>query len=50
MSLTLYNDLTRKKEPFVPLTPGRVTFYSYSPTVYDFFLIEIGRASCRERV
>ena len=39
MSLTLYNDLTRKKEPFVPLTPGRVTFYSYGPTVYDFFHI-----------
>ena len=39
MSLTLYNDLTRKKEPFVPLTPGRVTFYSCGPTVYDFFHI-----------
>ena len=39
MSLTLYNDLTRKKEPFVPLTLGRVTFYSCGPTVYDFFHI-----------
>ena len=39
MSLTLYNDLTRKKEPFVPLTSGRVTFYSCGPTVYDFFHI-----------
>lgn len=39
MSLTLYNDLTRKKEPFVPLHPGRVSFYSCGPTVYDFFHI-----------
>ena len=39
MSLTLYNDLTRKKEPFVPLNPGRVSFYSCGPTVYDFFHI-----------
>ena len=39
MSLTLYNDLTRKKEPFVPLKEGEVTFYSCGPTVYDFFHI-----------
>ena len=39
MSLTLYNDLTHKKEPFVPLHPGHVSFYSCGPTVYDFFHI-----------
>ena len=39
MGLTLYNDLTRKKEPFVPLEEGRVTFYSCGPTVYDYFHI-----------
>ena len=39
MSLMLYNDLTRKKEPFVPLKPGHVSFYSCGPTVYDFFHI-----------
>ena len=39
MSLTLYNDLTRKKEPFVPLKEGEVTFYSCGPTVYDYFHI-----------
>ena len=39
MSLTLYNDLTRKKEPFTPLKDGEVTFYSCGPTVYDFFHI-----------
>ncbi len=39
MSLKLYNDLTRKKEPFVPIAPGKVTFYSCGPTVYDYFHI-----------
>ena len=39
MSLTLYNDLTRKKESFVPLVPGKVGFYSCGPTVYDYFHI-----------
>jgi len=39
MSLTLYNDLTRKKESFVPATPGKVSFYSCGPTVYDYFHI-----------
>ena len=39
MSLVLYNDLTRTKEPFVPLKEGNVGFYSCGPTVYDFFHI-----------
>jgi cysteinyl-tRNA synthetase len=39
MGLTLYNDLTRKKEPFIPVTPGKVSFYSCGPTVYDYFHI-----------
>lgn len=39
MSLMLYNDLTRKKEPFIPLKEGEVGFYSCGPTVYDFFHI-----------
>lgn len=39
MSLTLYNDLTRKKEPFIPLKEGEVSFYSCGPTVYDYFHI-----------
>lgn len=39
MALVLYNDLTRKKEPFVPLHEGKVTFYSCGPTVYDYFHI-----------
>ncbi len=39
MALVVYNDLTRKKEPFVPIREGHVTFYSCGPTVYDYFHI-----------
>ena len=39
MSLVLFNDLTRKKEEFKPITPGQVSFYSCGPTVYDYFHI-----------
>jgi cysteinyl-tRNA synthetase len=35
MSLTVYNVLTRKKEAFEPITPGRVHIYVCGPTVYD---------------
>ena len=37
--LQLYNTLTRKKEPFVPLAPGKVGLYVCGPTVYDYFHI-----------
>ncbi len=36
MSLTLYNTLTRKKEPFTPINPADVRMYVCGPTVYDF--------------
>jgi cysteinyl-tRNA synthetase len=39
MSLKIYNTLTRQKEEFVPVTPGRVGFYLCGPTVYDYFHI-----------
>lgn len=39
MVLSLFNDLTRRKETFVPIEPGKVRFYSCGPTVYDFFHI-----------
>ena len=32
--LTIYNTLTRRKEAFEPLTPGRVGMYVCGPTVY----------------
>ncbi|MBL8437265.1 MAG: cysteine--tRNA ligase [Zoogloeaceae bacterium] len=34
--LSLYNSLTRKKEAFVPLEPGKVRMYVCGMTVYDF--------------
>jgi len=39
MSLAIYNDLTRKREEFKPLEPGKVKMYCCGPTVYDFFHI-----------
>ena len=35
MALELYNPLTRQKEPFVPVVPGRVGMYMCGPTVYS---------------
>jgi len=35
MTLIIYNTLSRKKEEFVPLVPGRVNMYVCGPTVYD---------------
>ena len=36
MTLTLYNTLTRRKEPFQPIDPGNVRMYVCGPTVYDY--------------
>jgi cysteinyl-tRNA synthetase len=36
MSLTLYNTLTRKKEPFDPIEAGKVRMYCCGVTVYDY--------------
>jgi len=36
MSLKIYNVLTRQKEAFVPVTPGKVNIYVCGPTVYDY--------------
>ena len=37
--MRLYNTLSRKKEEFIPLEPGKVKMYSCGPTVYNFFHI-----------
>ena len=34
--MELYNSLTRKKEEFVPLEPGKVKLYTCGPTVYHY--------------
>jgi cysteinyl-tRNA synthetase len=39
MAILIYNTLTRKREEFVPVTPGKVSFYLCGPTVYDYFHI-----------
>jgi cysteinyl-tRNA synthetase len=36
MALTLYNTLTRRKDPFVPLHPPQVGVYTCGPTVYSY--------------
>lgn len=41
--MKLYNTLTRKKEEFVPITPGEVKMYVCGPTVYNYFHIGNGR-------
>ena len=34
--MELYNSLTRKKEEFVSLEPGKVKMYTCGPTVYHY--------------
>ena len=34
--IRLYNSLTRRVEPLVPLAPGRVTIYTCGSTVYRY--------------
>lgn len=34
--LRIHNSLTREKQPFVPLTPGKVRIYVCGMTVYDY--------------
>ena len=45
--LRLYNTLTRRKEVFEPLEPGRVRVYSCGPTVYS--RQHVGARGARER-
>lgn len=37
--MKFYNTLSRKKEEFIPLEPGKVKMYACGPTVYDYFHI-----------
>ena len=40
--ISVFNTLTRQKEPFKPITPGQVKMYVCGPTVYNY--IHIGNA------
>ena len=40
--MKIYNTLTRQKEEFVPVHPGKVGMYVSGPTVYNY--IHIGNA------
>ena len=40
--IRIYNTLTKTKDEFKPITPGKVTMYVCGPTVYNF--IHIGNA------
>ncbi|HDZ23154.1 MAG TPA: cysteine--tRNA ligase, partial [Desulfobacteraceae bacterium] len=44
MPLVLYNTVSQKKEPFIPLEEGKVSIYVCGPTVYD--VSHIGHARC----
>ncbi|TVP62791.1 MAG: cysteine--tRNA ligase [Leptolyngbya sp. LCM1.Bin17] len=44
MSLVLYNTLSRRKEAFEPLEPGRAQIYCCGVTVYDYS--HLGHARC----
>ncbi len=42
MSVRLFNTMTKEKEEFIPLQPGKVKMYVCGPTVYNY--IHIGNA------
>ncbi len=37
--MKIYNTMTRKKEEFIPIEPGKVKMYDCGPTVYNYFHI-----------
>lgn len=44
--MKIFNTLTRSKEDFVPLEPGKVKMYACGPTVYNFIHIGNARPIC----
>ena len=44
--MKIFNTLTRRKEEFVPLEPGRVKLYACGPTVYNYIHIGNARPIC----
>lgn len=37
--MKIFNTMTRQKQEFIPISPGKVNMYVCGPTVYDFFHI-----------
>ncbi|PWM22884.1 MAG: cysteine--tRNA ligase, partial [Oscillospiraceae bacterium] len=44
--MKIFNTLTRQKEEFIPLEPGKVKIYACGPTVYNFIHIGNARPIC----
>lgn len=44
--MKIFNTLTRQKEEFVPIEPGKVKMYACGPTVYNFIHIGNARPIC----
>lgn len=44
--MKVFNTLSRKKEEFVPMEPGKVKMYACGPTVYNFIHIGNARPLC----
>lgn len=44
--MKIFNTLTRSKEEFVPLEPGKVKLYACGPTVYNYIHIGNARPIC----
>ena len=44
--MKLYNTLTREKEEFTPIEPGKVKIYACGPTVYNYIHIGNARPIC----
>lgn len=42
--LYVYNSLTKKKERFIPITPGKIGLYACGVTVYDYCHLGHGRS------
>ncbi len=44
--MKIFNTLTKQKEEFIPLEPGKVKMYACGPTVYNFIHIGNARPIC----
>lgn len=44
--MKIFNTLTRQKQEFVPITPGKVGIYACGPTVYNYIHIGNARPLC----